>query len=60
VNRASWNQRYATTEHVVWSADSRRFLATETSALAPGAALDLGASQFAIDARVRVQRPGER
>lgn len=44
MDAAGWNQRYDTTE-LVWTAEPNRFLVAETSSLAPGRALDLGAGE---------------
>lgn len=44
MDRAAWNERYATGE-LVWTADPNRFLVTEVEGLAPGRALDLGAGE---------------
>lgn len=44
MDAAGWNQRYATTD-LVWTAEPNRFLVAETSSLAPGTALDLGAGE---------------
>lgn len=44
MDAAGWNQRYATT-NLVWTAEPNRFLVAETTSLAPGTALDLGAGE---------------
>ena len=44
MDAAGRNQRYDTTE-LVWTAEPNQFLVAETSSLAPGTALDLGAGE---------------